>query len=396
MARGRTLLLVGLVLLALSVLAVVAIMNLANGGNSQPPSGDAPTAVAGNPDGSTGQVEPVSSGSLDIVVAVQDLQRGVVIPTEALGTIAWPTEMVPTNAITDAAQIVGSRARYTIQRNEPIFTTMIVKSLQDLSPFGSDTAGRIPRGFTAISLPYDLDNGVANGVRSGDYVNILVSMAFVDIDRDFQTLLPNLSAGVLGPGTQSQDAVGALPPQMIVAGIVPAGDNAQIGRAETDPVLGETLYIVPSEQQRSRLVSQSIIQNVLVMGMGVFGPDAPTVPAAAPEGTAVPAGVVDPNATPTVAPTATPTPPPPQLITVAVSPQEALVLDYVNRLAERFPDAVQYTYTLRSAGDTSLAETQSVTLQYMVDTYKISLPSKLNYGLDTTDIVEPTPAPTTP
>ncbi|HRE29645.1 MAG TPA: hypothetical protein PK954_23585, partial [Anaerolineales bacterium] len=60
----------GLVLLALSVLAVVAIMNLANGGNSQPPSGDAPTAVAGNPDGSTGQVEPVSSGSLDIVVAV--------------------------------------------------------------------------------------------------------------------------------------------------------------------------------------------------------------------------------------------------------------------------------------------------------------------------------------
>ncbi len=389
MARGRTLLLVGVVLLALSVLAVVAIMNFANAGANQQ-GGDAPTAAASDPNTDGTPATPVSAGSLDIVVAVQDLQRGVVIPTEALGSVAWPTEMVPPNAITDPAQIVGSRARYTIQRNEPIFTTMIVKSLQELSPFGSDTAGRIPKGFTAISLPYDLNNGVANGVRAGDYVNILVSMAFVDIDRDYQSLLPNLSAGVLGPGTASQDTVGALPPQMIVAGIVPAGNNAQIGRGETDPVLGETLYIVPSEMQRSRLVSQSIIQNVLVMGMGIFALDGPTVPEL-PETTAVPSGVVDPNATPTAAPTATPTPPPPQLITVAVSPQEALVLDYVNRLHERYPDAVQYTYTLRSAGDTSLAETQSVTLQYMVDTYKISLPSKLNYGLDTTVVVDPTP-----
>jgi pilus assembly protein CpaB len=180
-----------------------------------------------------------------------------------------------------------------------------------------------------------------------------------------------------------------------VAGVAGAAPNAYIGRAETDPVLGETMYVVPSQQQRSRLVSQSIIQNVLVMGMGVFGPDGPTVEIGA-QTTETAAGVVDPNATPTAAPSPTPTPPPPSLITVAVSPQEALVLDYINRLHERYPDAVQFTYTLRSAGDTSLAETQSVTLQYMVDTYKISLPSKLNYGLDTAVIADPTPAPVVP
>ena len=393
MARGRTLLLVGLVLLALSVLAVVAIMNFANGGNTPPATGDVPTA---DTSAIAQQATPVSSGSLDIVVAVQDLQRGVVIPTEALGSVAWPTEMVPVNAITDAAQIVGSRARYTIQRNEPIFTTMVVKSLQELSPFGSDTAGRIPKGFTAISMPYDMNNGVANGIRAGDYVNVLVSMAFIDIDRDFQTQLPNLSAGVLGPASASQDASGSLPPQMIVAGVAGANENAFLGRAETDPVLGETLYVVPNGDQRSRLVSQSIIQNVLVMGMGEFAADGPTVPLAPAVTQAAAAGVVDPNATPTAAPTVTPTPLPPHLITVAVSPQEALVLDYINRLHERYPDAVQYTYTLRSAGDTSLAETQSVTLQYMVDTYKISLPSKLNYGLDTTVIADPTQAPVVP
>ena len=174
-----------------------------------------------------------------------------------------------------------------------------------------------------------------------------------------------------------------------------ANGNAFLGRAETDPVLGETLYVVPNGAQRSRLVSQSIIQNVLVMGMGEFMGDGPTVPVQ-PAATEAAAGVVDPNATATVAPTATATPRPPVLITVAVSPQEALVLDYINRLHERYPDAVQYTYTLRSAGDTSLAETQSVTLQYMVDTYKISLPSKLNYGLDTTVVADPTPVTAVP
>ena len=153
MARGRTLLLVGLVLLALSVLAVVAILNFTNNGGTPPTTGEVPTADLSGTNGDGQPVTPVSSGSLDIVVAVQDLQRGVVIPTEALGSVAWPTEMVPVNAITDAAQIVGSRARYTIQRNEPIFTTMVVKSLQEPRPLAPTRPGASPRASRPSRCP---------------------------------------------------------------------------------------------------------------------------------------------------------------------------------------------------------------------------------------------------
>ncbi len=393
MARGRGLLLVGVVvLLLITVLAVLFVMSQAT-----PPAAPDPNAQAtldAQPPAGGGQEQPVSGGSLPIIIAAQDLERGAAIPTEALSVIPWPTEQVPPNAITDPEQIVGSRARYTIQRGEPIFSTMVVETLQQLSPFGSDTAARIPRGFTAISLPYNLWTGAANAIRAGDYVNILVSMAFVDLDRDFQTVLPNLSAGVLPSDNTSPNGDGSLPPGMIVAGVVSAGENAVVGRTENDPVLGDRLYVVPSEDQRSRIVSQSIIQNVLVVGMGVFGPDAPTLP----EATAAP---TDPAAVVAVTPTPvtpTPTAEPPRLITVAVSPQEALVLDYLVNLLARYPTGVNFTYTLRSAGDTSLAETQSVTLQYMVDTYRISLPTKLTYGLDRTPLptppaIQPAPAP---
>jgi Flp pilus assembly protein CpaB len=307
------------VLLLITVLAVLFVMNQAA---SPAPDPNAQATLDAQPpvDGGQGEGQPASGGSLPIIIAAQDLERGAAIPTEALSVIPWPTEQVPPNAITDPEQVVGTRARYTIQRGEPIFSTMVVETLQQLSPFGSDTAARIPRGFTAISLPYNLITGAANAIRSGDYVNILVSMAFVDLDRDFQTVLPNLSAGVLPSDNTSPNGDGSLPPGMIVAGVTPT------------PV------------------------------------------------------------------TPTPTPAPPQLITVAVSPQEALVLDYLVNLLARYPTGVNFTYTLRSAGDTSLAETQSVTLQYMVDTYRISLPTKLTYGLDRTPLPtppagQPVPAP---
>ena len=44
-----------------------------------------------------------------------------------------------------------------------------------------------------ISIPYSRTNGVALGIKDGDHVNVIVSWAVVDIDQQFQTLLPNRS-----------------------------------------------------------------------------------------------------------------------------------------------------------------------------------------------------------
>lgn len=382
MQRGRLLIIVALILIVLSVAGIFLVLNLA----SAPQAGTDPNQNGGQP---VVEVTATPAQVLNIIVASQNLNRGDVIPTEALSSFPWPTEIVPPSAITDPALVVGARARYTLQRGEPIFSTMIVQSLQQISPAGSDAAGQIPPGFTAISVPYDKRSGVALGIEDGDYVNVIVSWALVDIDEDFQTLLPNLTSGVaLGIGATAPDG-STIPSTSSVAVVVGPTTGSGQGRVTNDTVLNQAFYLVPSEQQRARLVSQSVIQNAMVLRVGEFkkldgGPAAPP--------TAAPAAPPDPNATATPPPPPTATPLPPDIITLVVSPQDAVVLDYVTRLAERYPDAVKFTFTLRSAGDTTLAETQSVTLQYMFERYNISLPAKLNYGLDAKVI----PTPVTP
>lgn len=388
MQRGRLLIIVALVLIVLSVIGIYFALQLTGGG------GGGQTGGEGTPAQSVVEVTPTPAEVINILRAVQPVERGAVIPTEAIGLVPWPTQYADASLIvTDPGKVVGSRARYSLQPGQPIFTTMLVQSLQQISPFGSDAAGRIPPGFTALSLPYDKRSGVALGIRDGDYVNVIVSWSLVDIDLEFQSVLPNLAAAVAPPNS----TVSSDPNNSTVTGILsglPVGSGPKtnaVGRTETDPVLNVPLYLVPQEPQRSRQVSQSIIQNAMVLKVGEFGPDAPTVIVPTP----VPPAP-DPNATATAAPPPTPTPLPPDIITLVVAPQDALVLDFVNRLMERYPNAVKITYALRSAGDTSLAETQSVTMQYMFEKYNISLPAKLPYGLDSAKLPGATPVPAAP
>jgi pilus assembly protein CpaB len=309
-----------------------------------------------------------------ILRAAQDLPRGAVIVTEAVSELPWPADIVPPDAVlardaTQVAEVVGSRARITIARDMPIFKTMIVRSLADLSPTGSDAAAQIPSGFVAITLPYARIAGLAYGIKDGDYINVIASFAVVDIDQDFQTVLPNKTTNVIPAGSGAVDIPAGLYPFVVGA------TGGPVGKGQTDPTISQDFYVVPSEpQQRSRLVTQAIIQNALVLHVGDFPETSPFVLPA-------PTNTPDPTLPP---PTATPTPPPPDTITLVVSPQDALALNYLINLAVRYPTSVTITYVLRSAGDPTLTETESVTLQYMFERFGISLPAKLTYGLTTT------------
>lgn len=397
MQQRRLLMLLGLVLLILTLIAVVAVWFL-SGGLGGITSGDA-NATPTSPDG-TNVVVATPVQTEEIVAAAVNIERGQEITAEMLKTISWPSNSRPEAAVNDVSRLVGQRARYAILNGQPIFTNMVVEGLDQLPPFGSDAAIRITNGNVAISLPYDVRNGVAGGIEAGDAVNLIVSWALLDIDEDFQSVLPNLSAAIVPPNTplsfqqaadgQSGQSVNTTNSNTaIILGTGP--QNNATGREEA-PVLNQPLYVVPQEPQRSRLVSQSIIQNALVLQMGQFKEEI----AATPVPTAGAPVDAPPGSTPTPPPPPTPTPLPPDIITLIVSPQEALVIDWVNRMKQRYPEAVNVTLVLRAAGDTTTVETQSVTLQYMFEQYNISLPSKLTYGLDSKPLPTATPRVLTP
>ena len=139
------------------------------------------------------------------------------------------------------------------------------------------------------------------------------------------------------------------------------------GRAERDGELTEEMvYVVPSEPQRPRLITQIIIPSATVLHVGDFNFEEQAKPMVDP---AAPAPPVDGEAAPVVEES------PPDNITLIVSPQEAVNLTYL------IESGVKITLALRSAGDNTVIDTESASLQYFLDDYLIPLPGKLPYGL---------------
>jgi len=74
------------------------------------------------------------------------------------------------------------------------------------------------------------------------------------------------------------------------------------------------------------------------------------------------------------APTPTPKPAPPDVITLIVSPQDAVTLNYL------VYGGAQLTLVLRNPRDAEVPGTEAVTLSYLLDQYNIPIPVKLPYG----------------
>jgi pilus assembly protein CpaB len=71
-----------------------------------------------------------------------------------------------------------------------------------------------------------------------------------------------------------------------------------------------------------------------------------------------------------------PVPAGPNVVTLVVSPQDAVTLNYL-MLA-----GAQLNMVLRSAGDDQRVDTEAVTLQFIMDQHRIPNPAKLPYGLE--------------
>ena len=195
---------------------------------------------------------------------------------------------------------------------------------------------------------------------------MIASMQFIDLDSEFQTRLPNSTALVYG-GAISLGSEGG--PPRLSAEVLTAGGAA--GRAERDNELPEEkIYMVPSEAQRPRLATQIIIPSATVLHIGDFGYDDSAIGGGslpAPEPTPPPPEGEGAPAAPVVKP--------PDNITLIVSPQEAVNLTYL------IDSGVEISLALRSAGDSTVIDTETATMQFFLDDYSIPLPAKLPYGL---------------
>jgi Flp pilus assembly protein CpaB len=334
--------------------------------------------------------------TVDVVIITQNAPRGTLINESILGTIPYPREFVFQGMFTDKAAVVGRQAKFDLDSGVILTASMLVDNAAQLSDAGSLDALSIPANYVAISIPIDKLSSVSYVLKPGDQVMVIASMEFVDYDTEFQTILPNASALVYAPTTQSIETEEESSFLDLLVAQVAGGGDIPMGRTEIDPTLDEPFYIIPAERQRPRLATQIIIPNARVLRVGEY-------PWKEEEEAELGLGL---------GPTPTPLPDeqvnqgqggapesmelkPPDVVTLIVTPQEAVNITYL------LQSGVEITLALRSTGDDSLIDTSTVTMQYFLDDYSIPLPAKLPYGfydrIDNVELlpdeVEPTPIP---
>jgi Flp pilus assembly protein CpaB len=366
------LILIGAIIL-LAVVLVVVLMS-GGGGTTEEETTGTPSANLPEGGGAGNQGGPRVENLVEIVVAIQDLPRGIVIPQDGVGTQLWPQEALPEPGnyflADQLGDVVGRIARTDIYRGSPILARQIVDNLYDVSRAGSDAAAIMnglptDQPWVAVSIPLD-PSGVgqaAFGIQDGDSVDVILSFLYVDVDPTFNTRMPNnvslitrLETGELSIGAPRQ------------------------GRPEASTLSPEGVLVGPSEpSQRPRLVTQRTVTNAFVVHVGYFPPGGKFI-----------------GVTPTPAEIATLPPPPgeqtqnqaagtpepsptafvPVIITLAVSPQDALVLTWA-------VDAqIPITLALRQAGDDRVVATDPVSLDYMIRTFNAQPPNALEFALE--------------
>jgi pilus assembly protein CpaB len=316
--------------------------------------------------------------NVEIVTAGQNILQGTQITEEMLSSMTLPETNLAVNMITNRADVVGQYAKYPLAQGILITSAMVTPAVENVNLGGSIWASRIPQGMTAIAIPITRLSSAAYGIRDGDFVDILVSLLLVDVDSSYQSILPNYTATVTGSGYLLEQ----LP--ALTAAIVSGGQSAAQGRTELDATMNEPLYIEPSEPQRPRMVTQMILKNVQILHVGTF-------PLLGEAMTQMATGQSETGATATPQPgqQVAATVVRPDMVTLMVTPQDAVMLKYLLDIN------ASITLTLRNPNDQETnAETEAATLQYLLSQYNIPVPAKLPYAVEPrTDTITPPELP---
>lgn len=295
MRRGRVLILLGLILAIGTAAAVFYILS-----QSATPT--------------TPEVERE-----DVVVAIQPIPADE--PVEGRVELRpMPVESIPEGAIRNLEATAGMLAAGPIPQGTILQSELLMTPLEMMQQ--GELGRLVEPGFVAMAFPIDELSSVSYGIQPGDYVDILMTFFFVDLDLETQVKGPICPP--LCPGFEQQ--------------------------READ-----------LSEQRSRLSSQLTLQDAEVLGVGRWNyKPAQIEEGGQTAGTQQQEGPVE----------------PPKYITLMLTPQDALVL----KLAREYGASIDMV--VRAEDDHQQFVTQQVTLDYLLARFGVSLPTKQPYTIE--------------
>lgn len=384
---GRRTVLILILIFSLIVLSVIGILYI----RSQRP--DIPettvpsdgTVTSTNLEGETTSgetfVAQVLTPTVEVVVSLQTVERGWQMTAAELVTDTRFIDEVSDNVITNIEDAIGLYARTKIFQGETLTKDALVADPGLIGQTEYGPSSLIPPGYIALAVPMDRLSGVAYALNEGDYIDIMMTFLFYQIDEQFQTYLQNaavfyLEDTVTVEGETPEDGGTPTPQQTNIFVLWP------YGRFEQLPT-GDTVHVYGSENQRPVPISM-ILQNARVIQVGNYAPPEPIEPA-----TPTPEPIAEGEPTPTpqpggpIPPTATPYP---NVLLVALTPQQQLFLKYA------IESNANIDFALRGANDNQLYTVQNVDINLLLERFNIEIPPGFNYSVDSlTTEVTPTP-----
>jgi Flp pilus assembly protein CpaB len=394
---GRRTIAILIFVVGIIILAVVIGTLLLSGGDEPTTvegDGDVPVAEDGEiPPGDVPQVELTLGPTITVFVSLNTIPRGFRYPfTEdellSQGLVSIDerfTDSVSKDAITDVNDIFGRYARNPIFQGETLTQDALA---DDPTLIGIEKAGPsslIPEGSIAAAIPMDRLSGVAYGLDEGDLVDIMITFLFYQIDEEFQTYLQNEGVFILQDSFAGTEAVTdgtgeevAAAPEVFV--ISPYGRFEQLPN-------GDLAHISPSEFQRPVPIAM-IVQKATVIQVGAWKPPALAQPPT-PVPTAVPE---DAEVTPTPFTQVTPIAEPPDVLVVALTPQQQLLMKYAVETNADIDFALR-GFDVLGNPDTTDYTVENVNLEFILQRFGFELPPELGISLDipASDTAEPTP-----
>jgi Flp pilus assembly protein CpaB len=255
----------------------------------------------------------------EVVVAKQPIAEDEPV-AERLEVREVPSEMVQEGALRTLDGTQTMLAKGPIPQGSIVYQEMLQTPEEQMAE--GNLSQLVEAGHVAMAFPITELSSVSYGIQPGDYVDVLMTLAFIDVDQETQMEQP------------------ICPP------LCPTG--------------GETQAQAQAGGQLERLVAQVTLQDILVLGVGrwlneVEPPPEQTAPGA-DEGTAAI---------------------PPEYITLMLEPQDALVLKLAREQGASIDLAV------RNVDDhQTFQNIQQVTMDYIMARFGISLPPKHEYTIE--------------
>lgn len=352
---------------------------------------------------------------VEVVVAVVDIPAGQRLRPELLTTESRPSDNVAIRAgvtFGDVELLVGQIAKTTISKGQAVLRPMIALSSTDLPNMGSDLSLFVDNQRVAVAFPISRYSGASYAMRPGDFVDVLMSFNMVELDLEFQTILPNqlelvdeeaLANGqpFLFPAT-SRGRLEVIPElNNTIVQITPQQtfqtEELAVTQEGTAPPTEDTA-VISETQQRPRRVTQLTVQQAEVLWVGTWNDPYLGVPQPIQDPfSLLDGGEASPDAggdltggllgTEEIVQTAPTISDPtifdiyrssiqPDMVILSMPVQDALVLKWALEEPGSDTDLV-----LRSQGDNALYFTTSVSLPQLVEQAGLSIPEPSQFDL---------------